>query len=130
MKAGASILALAFGGAVGLAAIAPLNADPRSPLSMNPLMAASVDAGTKHVLSYFQTSDGQCKLTLMLSDQARDDDARASESGTRFQVVVDAGGTARVDTAKGKSVEFACKPDARSMTARVVDRVALYQSAE
>lgn len=129
MKAGASILALAFSGALGLAAIAPLRADPWSPLSMKPLMAASLDAGTKHVLSYFLPSDGRCKLTLMVSDEARDD-ARGSESGTRFQVAVDAGGTARFDTAKGKSLEFACKPDARGMTARIVDRIALYNSAD
>jgi hypothetical protein len=130
MRAGARILALGLGGALSLAANAPLRADPWSPLTMKPLMAASLDAGTKHVVSYFLASDGRCRLTLMILDQPKDDDARSSENGARFQVSVDAGGTARFDTTKGKSLEFACKPDARSMTARMVDRVALYKAAD
>jgi hypothetical protein len=126
MKAGA-FLAVPFAGALSLAAATPLLADAPSSVTMKPLMAASLDSGSKHVVSYFLASGGQCKLTLMVSDQPTDD-ARPSETGARFQVAVEAGGTASFDTENGKSLRFACKPDARSMTAMKVDRVALFKA--
>ena len=130
MKAGERILALALGEALSLAANAPLRAESWSPLTMKPLKAASLDVGTKHVVSYFLASDGQCKLTLMISQKSLIDDAQPSEPATRLQVSLDAGETARFDTAESKSLEFACKADAQAMTAATIDRVSLYRAAE
>ena len=36
-------------------------------------MAASLDAGAKHVVSYFVNADGVCKLTVMIADTVGDD---------------------------------------------------------
>ncbi len=130
MKAGERILALALGGALSLAASAPLRAETWSPLTMRPLHAVSLDAGTKHVVGYFLKAEDQCKLTVMISDRSGNDTVQASDLGARVQVAVDAGKIARIDSAEGKSLEFACKADAQGMTAATIDRTALYGVAE
>jgi hypothetical protein len=130
MKAGERILALALGGALGLAASAPLRAETWSPLTMKPLYAVSLDAGTKHVVSYFLNSEKQCKLTLMISERPASDSDAPHEPAARVQVAIDAGKAARVDSAEGKTIEFACTADAKGMTAAAIDRTALYRVSE
>jgi len=129
MKAGERILALALGGALSLAASAPLRAETWSPLTMRPLHAVSLDAGAKHVVSYFLAAERQCKLTLMIADGSTTGDG-SQEPAARVQVSIDAGKTARVDSAEGKTLEFACAPDAQGMTAATIDRTALYGVSE
>jgi hypothetical protein len=129
MKAGERILALALGGALSFAASAPLRAETPWPLAMRPLYAVSLDAGPKHVVSYFLTAERQCKLTLMIADGPTNGDA-SGEPAARVQVSIDAGKTARVDSAEGKTLEFVCRQDAQGMTASSVDRTALYGVSE
>ena len=86
-------------------------------------MAASSDAGAKHVVSHFLTSDGQCKLTLMIAERSRDEKDEFAAQDLRLLVMVAAGRTARLDAGEGKALEFACKGDAQAMTATAVDRV-------
>jgi len=53
MTTGQRIVATAFGGALCLATSTGLSAaESWSPVTMKPLMALSVDTGTKHVVSY------------------------------------------------------------------------------
>jgi len=42
-------------------------------VTMKPLMALSVDTGTKHVVSYFLSVDGRCKLTLVIAERYGDE---------------------------------------------------------
>ncbi len=131
MKTGQWIVAAAFGGALCLATNTGLSAaESWSPVTMKPLMAASLDAGAKHVVSYFLASDGQCKLTLMIAERSRDEKDESAAQGLRLQVMVAAGKTARLDAGEGKALEFACEEDARAMTATAVDRVALKHAAK
>ena len=130
MKAGERILALALGGALSLAASAPLRAESWSSLAMRPLHAVSLDAGAKHVVSYFLTSEKQCKLTLMIADRLANDNEAPLEPAARVQVAIDAGKAARVDSAQGNAIEFACRPDAQGMTAATIDRTAFYGVSE
>ena len=90
----------------------------------------SLDAGTKHVVSYFLKAEDQCKLTLMISDKSAIDSKQVFGPWRRVQVAVDAGKVARFDSAEGKSLEFVCKADAQGMTAATIDRTALYGVAE
>jgi hypothetical protein len=129
MKAGERIIALALGGALSVAASAPLRAEPWSPLSMKPLHAVSLDAGTKHVVSYFLSTERQCRLTLMISNRSANGGA-APEPAARVQVAIDAGKIARVDSAEGKTLEFACRADAQGMTAAAIERTALFGASE
>ena len=127
MKTGQRTVAIAFSGALSLATSAGLSAAKSwSPVTMKPLMAASLDVGTRHVVSYFLTSDGRCKLTLMMAEEARNDADGPTALASRLLVMVDAGGTARFDTADSGAVQFDCKADAQAMTMSTVDRVALY----
>jgi hypothetical protein len=130
MNAGERIFALALGGALSLAASAPLRAETWSSLTMKPLQAVSLDAGTKHVVSYFVSSERQCKLTLMIADKSASDGVAPREPAARVQVAIDAGKAARVDSVEGKAIEFACKFDAKAMTAATIDRTALYRASE
>jgi hypothetical protein len=122
---------MAFGGALCLATSVGLSAAKTwSSVTMKPLMAASLDVGTRHVVGYFLTSDGQCKLTLMMAERAHDEKDESAVLASRFLVMVAAGGTARFDTAEGGSAQFTCKTGAQAMTVAAVDRVALYPTPE
>jgi hypothetical protein len=119
------IAAAALGGALCLATSLGLAAaESRSPTIMKPLMATSLDVGSKHVVSYFLNADGQCKLTLMIADAAGDDDNARSEQILRLRLMVEPGRAALVDTTDGRLLQFACEPNAQAMNATLLDRVA------
>ena len=125
MKTGKRIVTAAFGGALCLATIMGLSAaESRSPTTMKPLMAISLDVGSKHVVSYFLNADGQCKLTLMIADAARDENSEPSAQILRLRLMVEPGRAALVDTTDGRLLQFACEPDAQAMNATRLDQLA------
>jgi len=107
--------------ATGLAASA---AESRSPTTMKPLSAASLDVGSKHIVGYFLKTDGQCGLTLMIADAARDDDSEPSTQVLRLRLLVEPGRSALVDATGGRLVQYACEHDASAMSATRLDQVA------
>jgi hypothetical protein len=118
MKTAKRMVTAVFGGALCLAASMDLSAaESRSPTTMKPLMAASLDVGSKHVVSYFLNAGGQCKLTLMIADAARDENSERSEQILRLRLVVEPGRPALVDTTEGRRLQFACEPNAQAMNA-------------
>lgn len=120
MKSGKPILLAALGGALFLAANAELTAaESWSATTMKPLMAASFDAASNHILGFFVNANGLCKLTLMIGE-AEEPNAPAS----RLLLVVAPGRRARFDAADGNSVQFACESGAVAMTATRVKSVA------
>jgi hypothetical protein len=121
MKSGKSILAAALGGALSLAASAgPAAAESWSVVTMKPLMAASFDAASHHILGFFVNANGLCKLTLMIADA----DEASETPPARLQLLVEPGRRARFDAADGETLQFACKSDARAMTATMLESVA------
>lgn len=123
------IVAMALSGAAYVAAIGSLPAAEHSAAqTTKPLMAVSLDAGTKHVVSYFLSAEGVCKLTLMVAE--RDGDGADLVAPSRVQVSIQAGKSARFDTPEGKALLFACKPGAQEMRVAAVDRVAAYPDEE
>ncbi len=84
MKTRERILSFALCGALILTANGALSAETWSPPSMKPLMAISLDSGTKHVVSYFLPSEGRCDLTLMIAVRPSIDDTHSSESVERL----------------------------------------------
>jgi hypothetical protein len=80
--------------------------------------------GTKQAISYFQNMNGRCNLTIMVAD-AYDGQDVPNSSTVRFEVAIDSGRTARMDTAEGKSLEFACQPQAREMNVKPGNLVTL-----
>jgi hypothetical protein len=91
---------------------------------MKPLMATSLDVGSKHVVSYFLNADGQCKLTLMIADAARDENSEPSAQILRLRLMVEPGKAALVDTTDGRLLQFACERDAQAMNATLLDQIA------
>ena len=96
--------------------------------TMKPLAAVSFDIGTKHAVSYFLSEAGQCKLTVIIAN-AIQGDAVPNDAPVRFDVAVDGGEDARLDTAEGKWPQFACGPDSRAMIVNEVEQVATYSAA-
>ncbi len=94
---------------------------------MKPARAKSLDVGMKHVVSYFVSADGACRLTAMISDRSEDE---AAAGTAQLQLVVEPGNTARIATADGNSLRFVCLGRAEWMTATVVNRVALDAHAQ
>ncbi|MGD9542818.1 MAG: hypothetical protein AB7F41_08825 [Methylocystis sp.] len=129
MIAGNRIVAAAFGGALCLAASSGLSAADAS-LTMKPLMAASFDAGSKHVVSYFVGGESGCRLTMMVIDSALDEEPTPATQATRVVVPVADGKTAFFDSAVGTTLRFHCARGAEAMRVDKIDRVALRPSAE
>lgn len=120
MTSAKRMAALTLGSALLLAASPGLAAEPRALQTMKPLAAVSFDAGAKHVIGYFVSAEGACKLTLAVHEGGES----APFSTSRLQVSVDAGKSAKFDTAEGKSLLFTCRPSAQAMTAAAIDRLA------
>jgi len=93
---------------------------------MKPLFAINFDVGRKHVLSYFLSKNGLCDLTILVTDRpdevAEGDEIPALKTA-RFRASIDGGKSAHVDTAEGKSLEYACATDAQAMSVREVNQV-------
>jgi hypothetical protein len=128
MKTGTRIVSTALGGALGLAAISGLHAaDAWSTKTMKPRMAASIDAGSKHVVGFFVNADGVCKLTAMIADQGAEAEAAAP---LQLQLTIEPGRTARFATVDGNALRFVCLGRAEAMTVTSLNRVASQRDAE
>ena len=77
--------------------------------------------GTKQTVSYFQNENDACKLTVMVAEAFNGVEVPNSTT-VRFEVALDAGRTARMDTAEGKSLEFACQGHAEEMRVKTRDQ--------
>jgi len=124
------IAATALTGVLAMANLGAVQAGDSSPgwKPMKPLYAVSFDVGRKHVLSYFLSKNGLCDLTLMvtdLPDELVEGDVIPTLTTARFKAEIDGGKTARLDTAAGKSLEYACAADAQAMTVREVNQIAV-----
>ena len=88
-----------------------------------PMHAVTFDIGSKHAISYFLVNDGNCDLTVWLTDISLDDDA-APSMATRMVLSVAPGRTMQVGSAEGMAAEFACAANAESMSVRTLTEVA------
>ncbi len=93
-------------------------------------MAASFDAGSKHVVSYFVGGDNGCRLTMMVIDSASAEETAPATEATRLVVTVADGKAAHFDTPVGKSLRFTCTPGAQAMHVDQINRLAVYPAAE
>lgn len=92
---------------------------------VRPLAGLSFPVGSKHAVGYFVAERGGCDLTLLVGESG--DQIAENPRGTapaRFNTLIGAGRTARIDTAEGRSVEFFCSTGSAWLTTRVIDRVA------
>ena len=88
-----------------------------------PMHGVSFDIGSKHAISYFLINDGNCDLTVWLTDISHDDEA-APSTATRMVISVAPGRTMQVGSAEGTAAEFACAANAESMSVRTLTEVA------
>jgi len=117
-------------GVLVIANLGPVQAGDFSPVwkPMKPLYAVSFDVGRKHVLSYFLSKNGLCDLTILVTDrpsQEAEGDEIPTLNTARFKATIDGGNTAHLDTAEGKSLEYACATDAQAMSVRQVNQIAV-----
>ena len=115
------LTALAIAG-LGLAGSAA-SAGSSDALTMKPVHGISFVVGSKRAVSYFQNDRGLCNLTLMVAEAMNGDEV-PSDTAARFEIAIDAGKTTRLDTAEGKSLDFACTANAQAMSVKVVDQIA------
>ncbi len=117
----ARLTATALGGALALAAATSASAaDSWSESTMRPLMAASLDAGDAHVVSYFQPVGGSCRLTMMIGSHDP-----ATVAPTRVQLTIEPGRAAYIDDVDGKTSRFTCLYGAEAMNVVRSERLAL-----
>jgi hypothetical protein len=96
--------------------------------TVKPLQGVSFDIGTKHAVSYFSSESGQCRLTVLIADAMKGDEV-PTDAPVRFDVAVDGGKDARLDTAEGKSLQFTCAPDSQAMIVDEIEQVATYSAS-
>lgn len=96
--------------------------------TLKPLNGVSFDIGAKRALSYFLSEEGQCKLTLIVANKMQGDEV-PTDTPVRFDVAIDAGKDARLDTAEGKSLRFDCVSQAQVLEVTEIQQVATYASA-
>lgn len=87
---------------------------------MTPGRGLSLHFGGKHAVSYFESKDNACHLTLVLASEGGGE--TGDSPGTRIVVPVLPGRGLQVDAGAGQSAEFFCGPGATRMNARVFDR--------
>jgi hypothetical protein len=92
-----------------------------------PTQGVVLDVGSKHTVSYFVPEEGRCNLTLMVGEKA-DENGENASVGARFRVAIEAGKSARIETAEGRSLEFSCAEGASQMSVRPLEVVA-YRTA-
>jgi len=125
MRTGNRIVTAAVGAALCLATTVSLSAtETRSPVTMKPMKAISLDVGSKHVVGYYLSGEGQCKLTLMIADAYREDAITPPSQTVRLRLMVQPGRSATVDTTDGRLLQFGCESDAQAMNASLLDQVA------
>ncbi len=93
--------------------------------SVKPMQAISLDVGSKQVGGYYLSENGQCRVTLMISDAYREDGV--APTVTRLQLTVESGKPALIDTA-GKVLKLDCQNGAQALNAALSDQIA-YRSA-
>jgi hypothetical protein len=107
-------------------------------LALKPVLGANAPAparqslldltlGAKQVVGYFNNEKGHCKVTIMVAD-AFDDAGVPGSPAVRFEVALDAGAKALMDTAAGRSLEFTCGEGAREMAVDAKAAAPVYAS--
>ena len=124
-----SVASLAFA-ALGLAQGAlPARADGAKELRVTPMKAVNLDAGTKRVIGYYLADQGNCNLTVMLSDVFYEGDGTVP-SASRVNVNVAAGTSAKIDSIDGTTMQFTCAAGASDMTVKTFARVAYWPAGK
>jgi hypothetical protein len=85
--------------------------------TVKPLQGISFHTETKDAVAYYLADKGTCKVVLMLTD-------KTAYAPARFDDVVEANKSTLRHVDDGKSLEFACGPDAQAMTINMLATVA------
>lgn len=101
----------------------PAGAGGAKELRVTPLKAINLDVGAKRAIGYYLAENGDCNLTVLLSDVFYEGEG-TTPSASRFNVNVSGGTSAKVDTIDGTTMAFSCAASASDMTVRVFERIA------
>ena len=118
-----SVASLAFAALAVANGAMPARADGAKELRVAPLKAINVDVGVKRAIGYYLADQGNCSLTVLLTDAYYEGDS-TMPSASRVSVNVAAGTSAKVDTIDGTTMSFTCAAGATDMTVKTFARVA------
>lgn len=90
---------------------------------LGPLKAVSYDIGSKHTLAYYEAAGSACKVTVLLADKF-DATSDVYPAAVRFNTIIAAGTSDRVDSIDGPSLAFTCAPGATTLMVQTIDRLA------
>ncbi len=83
-------------------------------LTLTPGKGVSFYMGSKHGITLFTPDNGACNLTVTIAENP-DQQGMASMTASRVKMSVVPGKPARVETAEGQALVFACNADAQTM---------------
>jgi len=87
---------------------------------MRPMQALSLDRGNEHIVSYYLSKNGRCKLYVTQAADAQPNTFTA----TRFEATIEPGKVARYVSTAGNAFEFACASDGLAMNVMPLEQVA------
>jgi hypothetical protein len=119
-------IAIAIAAALtGLFAVSQGHAAPAAQevalLAMKPLQALTFERGGEHIVSYYLSDNGRCRLYVT---RAADSGETHSFIATRYELVIQAGKATRFASEAGNAYEFACASGALAMNVSPLERLA------
>jgi hypothetical protein len=90
-------------------------------LAMKPLQALTFERGSEHIVSYYLSDNGQCRLHVT---RASDSGEAHSFTATRYEVMIEAGKVTRFVSEAGNAYEFACASGALAMNVMPLEQLA------
>ncbi len=116
---GAILGVLMIAGVAAVAAVASNAAPAGDQATYKPMQSISHDLGSKSAIGYFLRESGECRIVLMIAEKA-DPEAGPMPSAARLRLALRPGQGAGLDSADGRSIDFACGDEAATLTVRSV----------
>jgi hypothetical protein len=100
----------------------PLRVEDRT--TYVPIQSISYDFGSKSMRGYFVEDVATCRVTLMIIERS-DPDTSLPPSPTRVRLVLSPGQIAGLDSEEGKSLNFTCGKDGKTLLVDAGERAKL-----
>ena len=82
--------------------------------TFEPIQSISYLLGSKRAIGYFEDSEGQCRVTLMIAE-AVDPDVAMPTSATRLRLLMTPGQSAKLESMEGEAMVLTCGIEGRTV---------------
>jgi hypothetical protein len=112
-----AVIAIALAGAAGAeerSSSMQGGAQDLTTRTFEPIQSISYLLGSKRAIGYFEDSEGQCRVTLMIAE-AVDPDVAMPTSATRLRLLMTPGQSAKLESVEGEAMVLTCGIEGRTV---------------